>query len=237
MFWPHWVFAVAGRLALVAVSGASLCSALSCGVWPLGRSGFSSHGTQAGFPHGMWGWTGVPCIARQTPNHWATREDLLISIILSFVFFPDTFPYGISFLLIVHFTFPHPLQQQDLDALSANCALNWPFLATPVTFLPLQASHLCIFPKPQKRAGGDKGCWYYVAESEVKVKVAKSCPTLCDPDDYTIHGILQARMLEWVGAPFSRGSSQSRDWTQISHIAGGFFTGWATREAQQYWSG
>ena len=39
-----------------------------------------------------------------------------------------------------------------------------------------------------------------------------------------LHGILQARILQWVAFPFSRGSSQSRDWTQVSHIAGGFFT-------------
>ena len=52
------------------------------------------------------------------------------------------------------------------------------------------------------------------------------------PMDYTVHGILQARILEWVAFPFSRGSSQPRDWTQVSHIAGGFFTSWATREAQ-----
>ena len=53
----------------------------------------------------------------------------------------------------------------------------------------------------------------------------------CDPMDYTVHGILQARILEWVAFPFSRGSSQPRDQTQVSHIAGGFFTSWATREA------
>ena len=55
--------------------------------------------------------------------------------------------------------------------------------------------------------------------------------------DYTVHGVLQARILEWLAFPFSRGSSQSRDWTQVSHTAGGFFTSWAIREAQQYWSG
>ena len=49
-------------------------------------------------------------------------------------------------------------------------------------------------------------------------------PTLCDPIDYTVHGILQARILEWVALPFSRGSSQSRDQTQVSRTAGGFFT-------------
>ena len=71
----------------------------------------------------------------------------------------------------------------------------------------------------------------------VKVKVAQVRLTLCDPMDYTVHGILQARILEWVAVPFSRGSSQPRDGTQVSRIAGGFFTSWATREAQEYWSG
>ena len=47
----------------------------------------------------------------------------------------------------------------------------------------------------------------------VKVKVPQSCLTLCDPVDYTVHGILQARILEWVVFPFLRGSSQARDWT------------------------
>ena len=63
------------------------------------------------------------------------------------------------------------------------------------------------------------------------------CLTLCDPMDYTVHGILHARILEWVVFPFSRGSSQPRDQTQVSSIAGRFFTSWATREAQEYWSG
>ena len=48
---------------------------------------------------------------------------------------------------------------------------------------------------------------------------------------YTVRGIFQARILEWVAIPFSRGSSQPRDHTQVSRIAGGFFTVWATREA------
>ena len=46
----------------------------------------------------------------------------------------------------------------------------------------------------------------------------------CNPMDYTVHEILQARILEWVAFPFSRGSSQLRDRTQVSHTVGGFFT-------------
>ena len=49
---------------------------------------------------------------------------------------------------------------------------------------------------------------------------------------YIVHGILQVKILEWVPFPFSRGSSQPRDQTQVSHIAGRFFTNWAIREAQ-----
>ena len=66
-----------------------------------------------------------------------------------------------------------------------------------------------------------------------EVKVAQSCLTLCDPMDYTVHGILQARILELVAFPFSRGFSQPRDRTQVSLIAGRLFTSWATREAYQ----
>ena len=66
-----------------------------------------------------------------------------------------------------------------------------------------------------------KGCRAGIVN---EVKVAQLCPTLCDPMDYTVHRILQARILEWVAFPFSRGFSQPRGQTQVSHIAGGFFT-------------
>ena len=61
-------------------------------------------------------------------------------------------------------------------------------------------------------------------ENELQVKVAQLCLTLCDSMDCRVHGILQTRILEWVAFPFSRGSSQPRDRTQVSRIAGGFFT-------------
>ena len=51
------------------------------------------------------------------------------------------------------------------------------------------------------------------------MKVAQSCPTLCDPTHFTVHGILQARILEWAAFPFPRGSSQPTDQTQVSGIA------------------
>ena len=64
-----------------------------------------------------------------------------------------------------------------------------------------------------------------------KAKVAQLSLTLCNPMDYTVHGILQANTLEWVASPFSR------DRIQVSYIVGRFFTSWAIREAQEYWSG
>ena len=60
------------------------------------------------------------------------------------------------------------------------------------------------------------------------MQVSQSCPTLCDPMDYVVQNSVctefQARILEWVAFSFSRGSSQPKDQTQVSGIAGGFFT-------------
>ena len=71
---------------------------------------------------------------------------------------------------------------------------------------------------------------------KVNVKVVQSWPVLYNPIEYSppgfaVHRILQARLLEWVAIPFSRGSSWPRDWTRVSHIAGRVFNVWATREA------
>ena len=71
----------------------------------------------------------------------------------------------------------------------------------------------------------------------LRVLVAQSCLTLCDPMDYglpgfSVHGILQARILEWIAFPFSRGTSQPRDGTLVSCITGRFFTIWATGKSQ-----
>ena len=64
----------------------------------------------------------------------------------------------------------------------------------------------------------------YRESEESEVKVTQSCPTLWDPMDYTVHGVLQARELGWAAFPFSRGSSQPLDRVQASCTAGGFFT-------------
>jgi len=66
-------------------------------------------------------------------------------------------------------------------------------------------------------------------------EVLQLCLTLCDPMNCSlpgssIHGIFQARILEWVAISFSRRSFRPRDWTQVSRIVGRRFTVWATRE-------
>ena len=78
--------------------------------------------------------------------------------------------------------------------------------------------------------------WFLSAYFSVCVLVAQLCLTLCNPLDSSrpgssVCGILQARILEWVAIPFSRGSSRPTDWTWVSCIVGRFFTIWATREA------
>ena len=105
------------------------------------------------------------------------------------------------------------LPNEETASLSNKCIL------IPFTYILKHSCHTILYK-----------LW---KESEAKVKVAQSCPTLCDPMDYTVHGILQARILEWIAFPFSRASSQPRDRTQVSCIAGGFFTSWSTREAQE----
>ena len=76
-----------------------------------------------------------------------------------------------------------------------------------------------------------------MVESESESEVAQSCLTLCYPVDCSppgssVHGILQARILEWVAISFSRGSSQPRDRTPVSRIVGRCFNLWATREVR-----
>ena len=77
--------------------------------------------------------------------------------------------------------------------------------------------------------------WNGKGRKKGESEVSQSCPTLSDPMDcslpgFSVHGIFQARVLEWAVISFSRGSSQLRDQTQVSHIVGRCFTVWATRE-------
>ena len=115
-----------------------------------------------------------------------------------------------------------------MKEMSINVTI-WKILVYLVKFL--KSDSIFFFPSPA----------LYVIKSStfmsrnsggihVLVKVTRSCLTLWNPMDYTVHGILQARILEWVAFSFSRGSSQPRGWIQVSHIAGRFFNIWATRE-------
>ena len=102
-------------------------------------------------------------------------------------------------------------------------------------------SHTSRSYKVQDQGSDWLGSWWSLSSyvMYIYMKVAQSCLTLCDPMDYayTVPGILQAKILEWVAFPFSRGSSQPRDRTQVSYIAGRFFTSCTTWEAQEYWNG
>ena len=81
--------------------------------------------------------------------------------------------------------------------------------------------------------------WGYKENVTSSENVTQSCPALCDPMDCSstgssVHGIFQVRIVEWVAIPFSGGSFWPRNWTQVSCIASGFFTIWATRGAWEY---
>jgi len=102
----------------------------------------------------------------------------------------------------------------------------------PAPFLNLSVlcHQICLEPAIIKNAV--YRCMKVKCESEV----AQSCLTLRNPMDCSlpgssVHGVLQARVLEWVAMPSSGGFFQPRDQTQISHIADRFFTSWASREA------
>ena len=95
---------------------------------------------------------------------------------------------------------------------------------------------LCPWNSPGKNTG--VGCHFLLQCMKVKSEseVTQSCLALLDPMDSSlpgssVHGIFQARVLEWVAILFSKGSSQPSDWTQVSCIAGRFFAAWATMEA------
>ena len=92
-----------------------------------------------------------------------------------------------------------------------SCAFPYVCVCAHVTLQMCQCPKGCIV--------SIRGHAHHESESESH----SVSPTLCNPVVYTVRGIFQARILEWVASPFSRGSSQPRDQTQVSHIAGGLF--------------
>ena len=128
-------------------------------------------------------------------------------------------PWTLGLLLsFVEGGVPHPAPRNLLFSWVSNCFKSW-----------FHISRAFSYPKDYISRSTDI---YTLARS-----VAQSCPTLWDPMDcsppgFSVHGIFQARVLEWVAISFSTGSSQPRDRTWVSCIAGRHFTLWATREAR-----
>ena len=138
--------------------------------------------------------------------------------------------------------FPSP------EACSNSCTLTqWWYPTTSSCVVPFSS---CLqsfpasgsFPMSPFFVSGDQSIGASVSASvlqmNVNMKVAQSSVGLfATPWTIYVHEIFQARIMEWVAFPFSRASSQPRDWSQVFTIADRFFTSWATREAQEYRSG
>ena len=90
-----------------------------------------------------------------------------------------------------------------------------------------------LYCEPTLKCSNEQMCkpwwwWWWWFSCQV---VSDSCdPMDCSPPGSSVHGIFQARILEWIAISFSRGSSRPRSWTWVSYIAGRFFTDWAMRE-------
>ena len=106
---------------------------------------------------------------------------------------------------------PHPDDVPDpgIEPASLLDPLHWQMASLPLAPSGNPLVCMCALLKSISRAHQ-----HLLLSYQVKVKVTQSCPVLWDPIDYIVHGILQARILEWVAFPFSRGSSQTRDWTR-----------------------
>ena len=123
--------------------------------------------------------------------------------------------------------------------LASCCQTNW--LPPRVLWAILWLHHLSSFySRHSTLTCRDLASWNLLW-AELKVKVfTQSRPTLCDPMDCrppgsSVHGTLQARILEWVAISFSRGSSRARDQTRLSRTADRLFTHWVTRETIMSW--
>ena len=144
------------------------------------------------------------------------------------------------------------LLEKEMATHSSNLAWKIPWLEEPgrlQSMGPQRVGHdwaasvslLIVYPGSSPSSVLFQKHWgAAVSMSWSDMKVAQSYLTLCNPMHYRVHGILQARILEWIAIPFSRASSQSRspssqprDRTQVSRIAGGFFTHWATRKTHK----
>ena len=154
------------------------------------------------------------------------------------------------FLLSCHFHCPQT-HWNPFTSFKPPCCLLIPSLVLPVQRIMEQFSSVWLyqtslltqmaFSVPAYLSKGDyisyvHPSYNYLSWKKVKLLVTQLCPRLCNPMDYSlpgssVHGILQARILEWIAISFSGGSSWPRDRTQVSCIAGRFFAVWAIREA------
>ena len=116
-----------------------------------------------------------------------------------------------------HRTFPGPLRIHS--CLPSQCPLPRTWVGFPLPSICSACYYYYIF---QVYSIAVRRSIIFILYSEVKI--AQSIPTLCVPMGYTVHGILQVRTLEWIAFPFSRGSFQPRDGTQVFRTAGRFFT-------------
>ena len=152
---------------------------------------------------------------------------------------------------------PFPIWNQSVVPCPVLTAASWPayrFVKRQVRWSGIPISWRIFHSIPFYKSKASKPLWD-TANGEEKERVEQALlylllnvwcyykwhynlSTNCNMWVFSSHQailhILQARILEWVAFPFSRGSSQSRYWTQVSHIAGRFFTSWAIGEAQEY---
>ena len=202
----------------------------SSGATLAARSGFSSYESE-GSSLGVPGWTlplGLPPVLTLSATHLHMTGLTLVT----------------SFHFCVY-AWRESVQAYENTLTMRALAAAFQFRSAPVFFHWLAA----ICPPVASPSSGTLAChwakllpWNCTAMHTQggKRSVAQLCLTLCNPMDYSppgcsVHGISQAKTLEWVAISFSRGSSQPRYWAWVSCITGRFFTIWATREAPGWW--
>jgi len=149
----------------------------------------------------------------------------------SFPFYPRSLTPNLGIHRVKLILLPYPSFPRTKDNQHIHSQHSFFQLPTATPFLHGTLSHI-----PTVSWGYSITCLYSSKYGMCVCLAAQSCPTPCDPMDWSppgssVHGILPARILEWVAIPFSRESSQPRDRTQVSRNADGFFTIWAPREA------
>ena len=114
-----------------------------------------------------------------------------------------------SHLILCHLPLLLPPIPPSMSLFQSTLCIRWPkYRSFSFSIIPSK-EHPGLRPLnlESKRKHSYRGKNLETLTPDVKVKVAQLCPALCDQIDYTVHGILQARILEWVAVPFSRGSS------------------------------